>query len=259
MKKPTLPKPSTHFITIPLNSTPALKVSPFIPAPISHPIPLTNTQQIFIATLDILEKTRTQKTMLESLPTFTPYQLLVATMLSARTKDSTTIPIVKNLFKLHPTPKKISELKLSELERLIYGVGFHHTKSNHLHELSYLIHTKYKDQCPSTQDALTSLPGVGRKTANCILNYAFNTPAIAVDIHVHRITNRLGWIKTTSPEETEDALMEILPTEQWIRINKLLVVHGQTICEPRKPKCNLCPITKYCEYFQKQAKITPSK
>ncbi len=208
-----------------------------------------STSSSITSVLQILQRTRTQKTMLESLPHFTPYQLLVATMLSARTRDSITIPIVKRLFNTHPTPQDISQLQLSTLEKFIYGVGFHHTKAKHLHELSHLIATKHNGKCPSTFETLTALPGVGRKTANCMLNCAFNTPAIAVDIHVHRIANRLGWIKTSTPEQSEDALKIAVPKTEWININKLLVTHGQSICDPRKPKCHLCPVTPHCKYY----------
>ena len=202
-----------------------------------------------VLTLQVLEKTRTQKTMLESLPAFTSYQLLVATMLSARTRDATTIPLVKHLFSLYPTPKDVSKLPLKKIEELIYGVGFYHTKSKHLKTLSEIIEEKYGGICPTTFEELTELPGVGRKTANCILNYAFHKPAIAVDIHVHRISNRLGWVTTTTAEETELALQKVVPFNCWKDINKLLVTHGQTICEPRKPKCSICPITMNCTFF----------
>ncbi len=203
-------------------------------------------------TLALLEKDH-QPTMLETLGKegYTPYQLLVATMLSARSKDSTTIPIVRKLFAQYPEPKDIFKLSQPELEQKIYGVGFYHVKAKHLLELSRIILKQYHGIVPSTMESLTSLPGIGRKTANCLLAYAFNTPAIAVDTHVHRISNRLGWVRTKTPEKTELALQKVFPKSRWADINRLLVNHGQRTCQPRRPKCGICPIRMNCQYGQK--------
>ncbi|MBS3139626.1 endonuclease III [Candidatus Woesearchaeota archaeon] len=195
----------------------------------------------------ILEQTH-QPTMLELLNNYTPFQLLVMTMLSARTKDTTTIPIVKEMFKNYPHPKDYVNLPVEKIEQLIYRVGFHRVKAKHLKQLSRIIQTKYQGKVPETFEELILLPGIGRKTANCILNYAFNKSTIAVDIHVHRIANRLGWIDTKTPEETEQELQRTVPREEWINANKLLVGHGQTICSPIKPKCDECAIKRYCNY-----------
>ena len=195
-----------------------------------------------------------QLTMLEELSNYTPFQLLIATLLSARTKDATVIPIVKELFKEYPTPQDFIKINQAELEKRIYRIGFYRTKAKNIKALSQILVTQHQSIVPNTLEELTSLPGVGRKTANCILSYVFHQPAIAVDIHVHRISNRLGWVKTSKPEETEEALQKIVPKNQWTEINRLFVSHGQTICSPINPKCHLCPIVKYCEYGKKKMK-----
>jgi endonuclease III len=201
------------------------------------------------STFKILEKTH-QPTMLEELGDYTPFQMLVMTMLSARTKDSTTIPIVKAMFQKYPHPQDFVILNQSAIEKMIYGVGFFRVKAANLINLSKMIIEKYHGQVPETLEELTALPGVGRKTANCILAYTFKKPAIAVDIHVHRIANRLGWIKTKTPEETEQALMTLIPKNLWIKVNMLLVGHGQTVCKPVKPQCDICPIKTSCAFGQ---------
>src|SRR3989344_1909412 len=139
-------------------------------------------------------------TMLEELGHYTPFQMLVMTLLSSRTKDSTTIPIVKKLFAKYPQPEDLVEIDLKELEQELYGIGFYRIKAKNVQKLSSIIIEKYSKKVPDSFEELASLPGVGRKTANCVLAYTFKKPAIAVDIHVHRISNRLGWVKTTIPE-----------------------------------------------------------
>jgi endonuclease-3 len=188
------------------------------------------------------------KTMLEQLSKYSIFQQLVATLLSSRTKDTTTIPLVKKLFVKYKTPSDFMEVKVDILEKELYGIGFYRVKARNIQKLSRIIIDKFQNKVPDTLEELTSLPGVGRKTANCMLNYAFHKPAIAVDIHVHRISNRLGWVKTNTPEETEQELMKILPEELWIRVNELLVDHGQRVCLPRNPKCEKCEVRGYCEY-----------
>ena len=184
--------------------------------------------------------------MLEQLKEHNPFQLLVATLLSSRTKDSTTIPIVKKMFEKIGSPGNFLKIPQQELEKMLYGIGFYKVKAKNILKLSRLLLEKYQGAVPPTFEELISLPGVGRKTANCVLNYVFHKPAIAVDIHVHRISNRLGWVKTKNPEETEDSLKLLLPKERWIEINSLLVDHGQRVCLPIKPKCKNCVIAEYC-------------
>ncbi len=195
------------------------------------------------------------KTMLEELSHYTPFQMLVMTLLSSRTKDSTTIPIVKRLFAKYPKPDDFIKMDLLELEEWLYGIGFYKVKARNVKKLSKIILEKYGGKVPDTFEELTSLPGVGRKTANCILAYTFRKPAIAVDTHVHRVSNRIGWIKTETPEETEEALKKIIPRDLWIEVNRLFVGHGQTICVPGNPKCNICPIRKYCEFGRNRKDI----
>ena len=193
-----------------------------------------------------------QVTMLGSLgKKHTSFQLLVATVMSARTKDTTTMPIAERLFKKYKTPKDFAEASEKEIEKAIYGVGFYRTKAKHIKKLSELIINRYDNNVPRKIDELLNLPGVGRKTANCVLCYAFGEPAIPVDIHVHRISNRIGLVKTKTPEDTEQKLMKLVPRKYWIDINETFVVHGQTICLPRKPRCEACPVKKMCEYYKK--------
>src|SRR3989338_10837657 len=205
------------------------------------------TPTIIFSVFYLLEATH-KPTMLEELGHYPVFQMLVMTLLSARAKDSTTIPIVKEMFALYPKPEDFVAMPIEQLEKMIYKIGFYHAKARHIKALSSMLLERFGGQVPNTMEELTSLPGVGRKTANCILAYTFQKPAIPVDIHVHRIANRLGWIKTETPEESEEALQKLIPKDQWINVNRLLVGHGQTICSPINPKCTICPVRKYCEY-----------
>ena len=199
--------------------------------------------------LSILEQDH-KPTMLELLKDYTPFQMLVATLLSSRTKDSTTIPIVKRMFKKWKTAEDFLKVSDEELEKELFGIGFYKVKTKNIKKLSKILIEKFDNKVPNTLEELTSLPGVGRKTANCILAYTFGKPAIAVDVHVFRISNRLGLVKTKTPEETEVALKRLVPKELWIKVNSMLVGHGQTICSPIKPKCSECNVREYCEYGQ---------
>ena len=209
-----------------------------------------NIKKVF----SLLEKNH-QATMLEELGHYTPFQMLVMTLLSSRTKDSTTIPIVKRLFLKYPKPEDLVDLDSTELEQALYGIGFYRVKTNNLKKLSKIILEKYHGNIPREFEELTSLPGIGRKTANCMLNYAFHKPAIAVDIHVHRIANRLGWIETEKPEDSEQALQKVIPKDLWIKVNMLLVGHGQTICTPKNPQCEICPVNEYCQYGRRKLNL----
>ncbi len=156
-----------------------------------------------------------------------PYKTLVSTLMSSRTNDDTTIKAALRLFKKAPNINKLAKLKQKEIEKLIYPVGFYKTKAKHIKKLAEIIVKKYKGKMPSTREELTKIPGVGRKTANLVLNRAFGIPAIAVDTHVHRISNLLGWVKTKKPEETERELEKILPKKYWKDINRLFVSIGR--------------------------------
>lgn len=209
------------------------------------------TPTIIFSVFSLLEATH-KPTMLEELGHYPVFQMLVMTLLSARAKDSTTIPIVKEMFARYPKPEDYVAMPVEQLEKMIYKIGFYHAKARHIKALSIMLLERFGGQVPNTIEELTSLPGVGRKTANCILAYHFKKPAIAVDIHVHRIANRLGWISTKTETQSETKLLKLVPQNQWINVNRLLVGHGQTICKPINPLCHQCPIIKYCLYGQKR-------
>ena len=175
-----------------------------------------------------------------------PFKILISTILSARTRDSSTEEVTKKLFSRFKTPQAISNANIEILEELVHKSGFYKVKAARIKEVSRIISEDYMGKVPVDFDELISLPGVGAKTANCVLVYAFNIPAIPVDTHVHRIPNRLGWIKTTKPEQTEKRLKEIIPKSQWIRVNRLFVRFGQEICLPIHPKCDSCPLNTIC-------------
>ena len=175
-----------------------------------------------------------------------PYLVLIACILSLRTNDKTTYPATLRMLKLAKTPKDMKQVKIEDLAQAIYPVGFYENKAKQIIELSKTIDEELDGKVPDEIDELVKFRGVGRKTANLVLSLGFNKPAICVDVHVHRIFNRLGYIKTKTPEETEFALRKKLPEKYWIDINTLLVTHGQNVCKPIKPKCAECPISSYC-------------
>jgi len=185
--------------------------------------------------------------MLASLSKRPPFQVLISTVLSARNKDEMTIIATKKLFAKYKTPKQIAEAPLKKLEPLIKQSGFYKTKAKRIKEISRIILNKYKGIVPEDMDKLVELPGVGRKTAGCVMVYAFDLPAIPVDTHVHKIANRLGWVKTRTPEKTEQALMKLVPKRYWLDVNEVLVIHGQTTCTPISPFCSKCQVRKYCK------------
>lgn len=156
-----------------------------------------------------------------------PYKTLISTLMSSRTNDDTTLKAALRLFKEAPNINKLAKLEQKEIEKLIYPVGFYKTKAKYIKKLAKILIKNYQGQIPSTREELIKLPGIGRKTANLVLNRAFGIPAIAVDTHVHRISNLLGWVKTKKPEETEKKLEEILPQKYWGDINRLFVSIGR--------------------------------
>ena len=183
-----------------------------------------------------------------------PFRVLISVMLSQRTRDENTLIASKKLFSRFDTAKKILNADISEVKKLIKQSGFYNVKAKRIKEVSRILLDEYDGRVPHELDKLLKLPGVGRKTANCVLVYAFRKPAIPVDTHVHRISNRLGIVKTKTPEQTEHELMRKIPKKYWIKINELFVKHGQTICNPIKPKCDKCVIIKLCD-FKKYQKI----
>lgn len=164
----------------------------------------------------------------------TPFQILVATLLSSRTRDETTAQVCRRLFKVAPSPQKLVQLEINELEILLYPVGFYKTKARHLKKLARKITHDFGGEVPHTLKQLTTLPGVGRKTANIVLARAFKIPAIGVDTHVHRIANALAWVKTKRPEQTERELKKMLPKKYWLDVNRLFVSIGQQYRSKRK-------------------------
>jgi len=177
-----------------------------------------------------------------------PFKVLISVILSQRTRDENTLIASKKLFSRFDTAKKLANADISEVKKLIKQSGFYNVKAKRIKEVSKILLEKYNGKVPHELNKLLKLPGVGRKTANCTLVYGFNIPAIPADTHVHRISNRLGIVKTKTPEQTEHELMRKIPRKYWININELFVKHGQTICSPIKPKCDKCPITKICDF-----------
>lgn len=176
-----------------------------------------------------------------------PFIVLIACILSLRTNDRTTYPATMRMLELAKTPKEFAKLDKDILAEAIKPVGFYRNKAEQIIELSKIIDEKLGGKTPDTIDELIKFNGVGRKTANLTLAKGHNLPGICVDVHVHRISNRLGWVKTNMPDETEMELRKILPKKYWLDINTLLVTLGQNLCRPTKPKCELCPIKEYCK------------
>lgn len=177
----------------------------------------------------------------------TPYEILIASLLSARTLDTTTIVVYPALFKLANTPEKMVKLSETAIEKVIHRVAFSATKAKQIQALSQILIERYGGKVPQTIEELDELPGIGRKIANLTVTMAFGVPGITVDVHVHRIVNRWGYVKTKTPDETERVLREKLPHRYWIEINGLLVALGQNICRPATPICSQCPVYEFCE------------
>jgi endonuclease III len=175
-----------------------------------------------------------------------PFRVLISTMLSLRTKDAVTAQASQKLFALASTPRRLVTLTPHQIEKAIYPVGFYRIKARNILSVCRELNDRYAGHVPDEIDTLIALPGVGRKTANLVVTLGFGKPGICVDTHVHRITNRWGYVQTTTPEKTEIALRAKLPPEYWIEINDELVTFGQNLCHPTSPKCTLCPLDKYC-------------
>lgn len=180
-----------------------------------------------------------------------PYKILIGTILSARTRDETTAQVIKMLFSEFKNPDELSRADLKDIKKLIQKIGFYNVKATRIKEVSKILVEKYNSKVPSNLEDLLTFPGVGRKTANCVLVYGFRKPAIPVDIHVHRISNRIGIVNTKKPEETEIDLQKSIDRRYWTGVNETFVTFGQNICLPIKPKCNLCHLTKICKYYGK--------
>jgi endonuclease-3 len=179
-----------------------------------------------------------------------PYKILIGTILSARTRDETTTNVIKMLFSKFKNPEELSRANLKEIKGLIQKIGFYNVKAARIKEVSKILVEKYNSKVPPNLEDLLSFPGVGRKTANCVLVYGFKKPAIPVDVHVHRISNRIGIVNTKKPEDTEIVLQKSIDRKYWISVNETFVVFGQNICLPIKPKCNVCRLTNLCKYYE---------
>jgi endonuclease-3 len=176
-----------------------------------------------------------------------PFQILIATLLSARTQDATTHAASTRLFNRARTPRSMARLTVREIESLIYPVGFYRTKAEHVKACCQMLVDRFGGRVPGTMEELVTLPGVGRKTANLVLILAFNSRRnICVDVHVHRISNRLGWVQTRDPEETEQALYATAPKRWWPLVNLYLVTWGQNVCRPVHPRCGDCAVASRC-------------
>ncbi|MCP3920985.1 MAG: endonuclease III [Desulfobacterales bacterium] len=185
----------------------------------------------------------------------TPFEILISTLLSLRTKDEVTSVASKRLFKIANTPIQMIETGEKKISELIYPVGFYPTKAKRIIEISKILLNEYDDIVPDEIDELLKFPGVGRKTANLVLIEGYGKKAICVDTHVHRISNRIGYVKTKNPDQTEFALRKKLPKKYWIIYNEILVAFGQTICKPISPFCSKCNVTEFC----KKAGVTTTR
>ena len=176
-----------------------------------------------------------------------PFRVLISTMLSLRTKDDVTTVASRKLFDKATTPEAMLRLSEAKIQKLIYPVGFYKTKAKNIRAACRILLEEYDGRVPDDLDRLIALPGVGRKTANLVVTLGFGKPGICVDTHVHRITNRFGYVKTKTPDQTETALREKLPRKWWIPVNDILVAYGQGLCTPISPWCSKCRVEGYCE------------
>ena len=177
-----------------------------------------------------------------------PYKVLVRTILSQRTRDENTDQAANALFDVYPDIYAVADAPVEEVQKLIKPAGFYRVKAGRIQEVSRILIDQYGGEVPNDMDELLTLPGVGRKTANCVFVFAFREAAIPVDTHVHRISNRWGIADTKKPEDTEFVLMEKVPKDLWVDLNDLMVQFGQTICRPIGPQCDVCPLTDLCQY-----------
>ena len=192
-----------------------------------------------------------QRDFVKMMETFhDPFKVLICCILSLRTNDLTTYPCSLRMLELGTKPEDFLNIDVDTLAKAIYPVGFYRNKAQQILDISKELVEKYNGQVPKSIDELVKFKGVGRKTANLVMAKGFDEPAICVDVHVHRISNRLGWVKTKTPEETEMELRKLLPVKYWLDINTILVTFGQNLCKPQKPMCNICPVKQYCKSYK---------
>jgi len=175
-----------------------------------------------------------------------PFFILISTILSLRTRDEVTLKTSRNLLEKAKTPQEILNMNVQEIESLIYPAAFFRNKAANIQKICSILINQYAGKVPADKDSLLALPGVGLKTCNLVLSLGFGIPAICVDIHVHRIANRMGWISSKTPDESEIKLQQILPEKHWIRINEILVAYGQRVCTPQSPWCSRCVVFHCC-------------
>lgn len=175
-----------------------------------------------------------------------PYYVLIATILSHRTKDEVTHVASQRLFRRYKTPAALARADPATVARLIKPVGFYNQKARAIIAVAGELQDRFGGKVPDDIEAMCTLPSVGRKTANVVMVNGFGLPAVAVDTHVHRISNRMGWVKTKTPEETEQRLRRVAPRDTWLRINDALVNHGRAVCKPIGPRCSVCPVSSRC-------------
>ncbi|MEN6592213.1 MAG: endonuclease III [Methanobacterium sp.] len=178
-----------------------------------------------------------------------PFRVLIRTILSQRTRDENTDHASALLFSKFRTPEEIAQADIEDIEKLIVSAGFYHVKAARIKKVSQILLDEFEGKVPNTIEELLTLPGVGRKTANCVLVYGFKKPAICVDVHVHRISNRIGLVETRTPEQTEDELKKLVPRKYWLEINDLMVQFGQTICRPVNPLHDICSVSDLCKFY----------
>lgn len=180
-----------------------------------------------------------------------PFKVLICCILSLRTNDKTTYPCSLRMLELGTTPKDFLTIDVETLAKAIYPVGFYKNKAQQILDISKELVEKFNSKVPDSIEELVKFKGVGRKTANLVMAKGYCEPAICVDVHVHRISNRIGWVKTQTPDETEMELRKLIPKKYWLDLNTILVTFGQNLCKPQRPICTECPIREYCESFQR--------
>jgi endonuclease-3 len=179
-----------------------------------------------------------------------PFKILIGTILSARSRDENTSKIVRKLFQKYKNASELATADLNDIKSIIHSIGFYNIKAQRIKQVSKIIVENFNGIVPNKIEELLGLPGVGRKTANCVLVYAFNKPAIPVDIHVHRISNRIGIVKTQNPKKTEEELVKNIDRKFWLVLNNIFVRYGQNICLPLRPKCEVCNLKNICNYYK---------
>ncbi len=181
-----------------------------------------------------------------------PFRVLISCMLSLRTKDKVTLEASMRLFNLARTPGEMAKLGARQVEKAVYPVGFYRTKTKRIKDVCKRLVSEFDGKVPADFDVLLSFKGIGRKTANIVMTYGFGKKDyIAVDTHCHRVPNRLGWVRTKKPEQTEQALKRLLPKRYWLDFNNIFVQFGQNICRPVRPLCGICPVSRYCRYYNR--------